>query len=105
MKGETTLLGDDIKFQGKLQLNDSLIINGEFKGTINAASDLTVGPTAKVNADIEAVELYVSGIIQGNIFASKKLELRKHSQLNGDVRTPALQIDLGARLSGNCIMD
>ena len=105
MKGEPTLLGDDVKFSGKLHLNDTLTINGEFTGYIQSAAEINIGVNSKVNADIDAVEVIVFGQAQGNIFASKKIELRKHSQVVGDVRTAGLQIDLGAKLRGSCLMD
>ncbi len=105
MKGEPTFLGDDIRFHGKLYSSESVAIHGEFKGYIQTAADLVISPSARVNADIDAVDIVVEGSAQGNLFASKKLELRKHSQVVGDVRTAALQIDVGARLRGTCIMD
>ncbi len=104
-EGELTVLGKDIKFQGKLHLKDSLTINGTFRGYIQTPGHLEIGPSAVVEADIDASEVRIDGYVQGNVFASKKIELHKNATLHGDLRTSDLQIASGSRFRGACVMD
>ena len=105
MKGEVTVLSEDISFRGKLYLKDALKINGYFRGYIQTPGELHVGPAGKVEADIDAGEVSIEGQVQGNVFASKNLRVRKNAQIIGDIRTENLQIDSGARFRGACVMD
>ena len=105
MKGERTILSEDISFRGKLYLKDALTINGHFKGYIQTPGELLVGPAGKVEADIDAGEVCIEGQVQGNVFAGKRLQIRKNAQIAGDIRTENLQIDPGSRFRGTCIMD
>jgi cytoskeletal protein CcmA (bactofilin family) len=100
-----TILGDDISFRGKLQFKNSLQINGRFKGSIATGGHLIVGPGAKVEADVEAGDVSIEGHLQGNVTATRRIDLLRNARLQGDLRTPDLQIASGSRFSGNCIMD
>ena len=105
MKKERTILSEDISFQGKLYLKDSLTINGHFKGYIQTPGELFVGPAGKVEADIDAGEVCIEGQVQGNVFASNNIQIRKNARIVGDIRTESLQIDSGSRFRGTCVMD
>lgn len=100
-----TVLGEDIKFRGKLQFRQSLQINGKFQGKIDTEGHLVVGPSAQVVADVEAATVTIQGDLQGNINARQKVDLLNNARLTGDVRTPDLEIQSGSKFSGNCIMD
>jgi cytoskeletal protein CcmA (bactofilin family) len=100
-----TVLGEDIKFRGKLQFRESLQINGKFQGKIDTEGHLVIGPTAQVIADVEAATVTIQGDLQGNIVARQKIDLMNKARLAGDIRTPDLEIQSGSRFSGNCIMD
>ncbi len=101
----TTILSEDIKLRGKLHLKESLVIHGTLQGYIQSPGELQIGSAARIEADIDADEVCVDGYVQGNVFAAKKLSLRKNAQLVGDIRTSELEVEKGARFSGNCIMD
>lgn len=105
MREERTILSEDISFKGKLYLKDALTVNGYFKGYIQAADQLLIGPGAKVEADIDAKEICIEGQVHGNVFASKNIQIRKSAQMFGDIRTENLQIESGSRFRGTCIMD
>ncbi len=100
-----TILGDDIVFRGKLQFKTSLKINGNFKGTVSSAGHLVIGPGAKVEADVEAGYISIEGTLRGNILAKHRIDIIKNARMQGDMKTPELQIQPGSRFTGNCIMD
>lgn len=100
-----TVLGEDIRFRGKLQFRESLQINGQFQGKIDTEGHLEIGPTAQVVADVEASTVSIQGEVQGNIVARRKVDLLSKARLTGDIRTPDLEIQSGSHFSGNCIMD
>lgn len=99
-----TILGDDIVFRGKLSFKQSLKVNGTFKGKIDTSGHLVIGASADVDADIEAATVSVEGKLRGNVNAAKRIDILKTAKLTGDLRTPDLEIESGARFSGNCVM-
>ena len=70
-------------------------------GTITLTdSKLTIGPSARVDADVAARDIVILGVINGNVTATMRVELRKGGNLTGNVRAARLSIEEGAFLSG-----
>lgn len=103
--GADTILGSDIVFRGKLNFKNRLQINGKFKGQISTGGHLIIGSSAEVEADISAETVTIQGKLRGNINASRRIDLLKNANLRGDMKTPDLQVESGARFSGSCIME
>ena len=97
-------LGSDALFKGTLSFEGTVRIDGKFEGRVNTSDTLVVGETGDLEADIEAGTVICRGKMRGTIVASNKIELHPSSKIVGDVQTPALSIELGAILDGNCNM-
>ena len=97
-------LGADALFKGTLSFEGTVRIDGKFEGRVNTSDTPVVGETGDLEADIEAGTVICRGKMRGTIVASKKVELHPSSKIVGDVQTPALSIELGAILDGNCNM-
>lgn len=77
-------------------------VAGEIDGSLHLAGyDLTVTADARVRADVAAREVDISGSIQGNVDATRKITVRKGGKLIGDLRTPGIVIEDGAYFKGN----
>lgn len=100
-----TILGEDIRFRGKLTFDDAVTINGSFRGTVLTGGSLTIGDTAEVEADIETGTLNLNGSLRGNVTATRRASLSSHSRMKGDIRAPELEVEPGAKFTGSCIMD
>jgi cytoskeletal protein CcmA (bactofilin family) len=53
-----------------------------------------------VQADIEAREIVIEGVVNGNLKAGERAHFGSSSRVNGSVLTPRIGIDDGARLRG-----
>lgn len=100
-----TVIADDINFKGQLKFRNSLKIKGLFEGKIETDGHLIIGREATVSADIKAGTVSVSGMVNGKIKASERVELFKKSRTGGDIITPDFFIDSGALFNGTCIME
>lgn len=98
--GSTTFLDSSTVFEGKLQCADSLRIDGQVKGEIHCAQKVAIGETGNVNATIEADTVVVAGQVNGDIIARRKLTLERTGRVNGDLCTPGIVIQEGAKLEG-----
>jgi len=96
----------DSAMQGSLTFKDPvhLRINGKFEGTLEAQGILEVGEGASVEATVTAEDILILGKVRGDIVATKRITLRSHAILEGNIKTPALTIEEGAVFQGRCAM-
>lgn len=99
-KDVDTVLTEDITFTGELSFTKGLIIKGEFIGTIQAAGDLYIEESARVEAEISARSVYVKGNVKGNILAESRVELHGSAVVIGDITSPKIVMDTGCRFDG-----
>jgi cytoskeletal protein CcmA (bactofilin family) len=97
----STVIGKSITIRGDLSGKEDLYLDGDIEGTITFPENaLTVGPNARVSADIHARDIIVSGTIHGNLLASGRVELRQSSSVQGDISAARLSIEESAFLKG-----
>ena len=97
-------LGSDATFKGTLSFDGTVRVDGKFEGQVNTNDTFVVGETGEINADVEAGTIICKGLMRGTIIATNKVEMHPSSRIVGNVQTPAIKIDLGAVLDGNCNM-
>jgi cytoskeletal protein CcmA (bactofilin family) len=97
-----TVLGKKTYFNGDLVFQDSLKINGNFTGKINATGFLVVGEDSVIEADISAHSVVVCGTVKGNIYASEKVEMQSTGKIYGNVKAKKIKISDGVIFSGKC---
>lgn len=100
-----TIIGKGTVFQGTINANGTVRIEGEYKGEIRAKGDVIIGNDGRVEATVEARNVVVAGHLHGNIQAQGKVDLASTAKLYGDMRVKNLLIEEGAIFKGNCIMD
>jgi len=98
---ERTILGAGCSFEGKLKCRGGARIDGDFEGEILADEALIIGKDSTVTADLNVPELHASGAVKGNVIAMKKVVLAPTAHIHGDLRTPSLIIQEGARIKGH----
>lgn len=96
--------GEGINFKGVLRFNGTVRIDGYLEGEIITNDTLIVGDKAHIVAELSVGTLISLGKIEGNIVASKKIEIRAKSEIIGNVKTPVIFIDEGATFEGQCEM-
>jgi cytoskeletal protein CcmA (bactofilin family) len=99
-----TIIGKGASFDGLLEISGGLRVDGTLKGKIHNADIIFVGPSGTLEADVEAKECIVGGVVRGNIKAPDKVELQAKSQVEGDIITYSLVVEQGAIFHGNCQM-
>lgn len=101
----STTLGPGTNFEGVINTEESLRIDGSFEGTINCNGTLVVGPEADIEAEIVAEKAFVGGYVDGNITAHEKIEIQDNGEVYGDLSAPVLHIEQGVKLEGNCTIN
>jgi cytoskeletal protein CcmA (bactofilin family) len=97
---ERTVIGETMRIKGSMVSREDLLLNGELEGQLDMQNRLTIGPKAKVSANLKAREADISGSVKGNIEAAERIVLRQGANLVGDVRTAGIVIEDGAYFKG-----
>ncbi len=101
VEGASASIGKSVEIRGEVKGSEDLMIDGRVEGTITLTdSKLTIGPSARVDADVAARDVVILGVLNGNVTATVRVDLRKGSNLIGNVRAARLSIEEGALLSG-----
>jgi len=100
-----SLLGKGSEFDGKLTFEGQVRIDGKFSGQIMTKDVLTIGPSARVNADITAGTVIVNGTVEGTIRATALVELHAPARVKGTIETPAMSMEKGVIFEGSTKME
>ena len=100
----TAFIHEGCEVEGTLAVENSLRIQGEFRGRIKARKTVTVDERATVTGDIQARIVIIHGAVVGDVTASREVVIQATGRLHGDVKTPAFQVERGAFLNGRTEM-
>ena len=98
-------IGQSIVVNGELNASEDLTIDGRVDGTIRLTEHvLTIGPHARIKAEVFAKSVVVLGEVKGNITASDKVSLQENGSVEGDITAPRVGIHEGAHFRGSIDM-
>jgi cytoskeletal protein CcmA (bactofilin family) len=100
-----TLLGKGSEFDGKLTFRGQVRIDGKYSGQIQTDETLVIGPAAKVNADISAGTVIISGTVEGTIRATQVVELHKNARVKGTIESPNVTMEREVTFDGTMKME
>ncbi len=100
----STILGKGSVFEGKLNVEHTLRVDGKFTGDITTTDTLIIGKEGNVNGNVKAKMLIVGGKLSGTAEIKDKLVLESKSEFHGEMKTSKLVIDEGAIFDGRCSM-
>lgn len=98
-------VGNGTKLTGEADFKGMLRIDGNFAGNITSADGtLLVGTNGQVDADIAVAVATIHGTVNGDITATKRIEIGRTSRVVGNIQTPSLIIEQGGIFEGSCRM-
>jgi cytoskeletal protein CcmA (bactofilin family) len=100
----TALLDQGADFEGRLTFEGTVRIGGAFRGEIFTKDTLIINPGARVEAQIEADIVIISGELSGNVFARRRVIMHPPAIFKGTVTSPSLRIDEGVMFEGASYM-
>ena len=100
-----TIIGPGAVIDGPLTTKDSTRIDGTVKGNVTISGALIVGQEARIDGTVSAMNVYVAGVINGNISSPQgKVEISDTGKVLGDVTCKGIIIDENAVFQGKCEM-
>ena len=96
-----TLIGEGIYLEAvRMTGQESVHIDGVYKGSIEIDSDLCLGDTGSITGDVSANNFLIAGEMNGNIECHVKLHLGPNAKVIGDVVAKSIIVDEGSQVSG-----
>jgi cytoskeletal protein CcmA (bactofilin family) len=102
--GLNSVLGDGSQMSGKVKVDGSIRVDGEFEGQLFATDSVVIGRTGVARADLEAREIVVAGCVEGKLVAQERVELQAGARVTGDVWAHSFVISDGVVFNGSCSM-
>jgi len=101
---KVSVIASGMQVTGDIESDGDMRIDGTVKGNVFCRSKVVIISTGKVTGDIQAVNVDVHGMVDGNITAGELLSLKANCIINGNLITEKLQIEPNASFNGNCTM-
>jgi len=101
----STFLGSDATFDGTLEFQGAIRLDGRVKGKIiSSDGTLIVGENAAVDAEIHVNVIIVMGEVNGLIEARDRIEVYPPGRVGGEIHSPVVSIEPGGIFNGTCSM-
>ena len=103
---EKAVIGASIQIKGEVTGEEDLRVNGQVEGKIELKRHrVTVGKSGRVKADLYGKVISVEGMVQGNLFGEDKVIIRQSGTVQGNVTSPRVTLEDGAKFKGRIEMD
>jgi cytoskeletal protein CcmA (bactofilin family) len=95
-----TLLAKGVVLKGEIHVEGTVRIDGRLDGDIQTKGQVIIGEDGLVQGTITAGAVVSSGRIKAKVMANERVHLMKTATLIGEILTPVLLMEEGAKLQG-----
>jgi cytoskeletal protein CcmA (bactofilin family) len=98
-----TALGAGSRLEGDLSSDGNVRLDGYFKGKLTIEENVLIGVTAEIEADVNAKNVSIAGVVRGDVGGSK-VHLLSTAKVWGNITAGALITEDGAFIDGRISM-
>ncbi|MEO8086064.1 MAG: polymer-forming cytoskeletal protein [Bacteroidota bacterium] len=98
------LIGAGTVVEGDIKSNGDIRIDGSVIGNIVSKAKVVVGATGSIEGNVTSQNADVSGNIRGKVTVNELLFLKSSANIQGDIVTGKLVVEVGATFTGTCNM-
>ncbi len=95
-----SIIGEGSSFEGTFDIAGSIQIDGRFQGDIQVNESLVIGSTGKVQTHIKSESVVIAGTLVGDITAKDEVLLLETGRVLGDIEAPKINISEGVVVQG-----
>jgi cytoskeletal protein CcmA (bactofilin family) len=100
----TSILGRNTRIEGDVIGNETILIEGTLKGSLKVDGDIIIGAFGRVEAELEADNIFIHGTVTGNVVARQHLEIESSGKMSGDIAAGSIDIKEGSTFEGRSRM-
>lgn len=102
-----TLISSKTEVEGDICFAGGLHIDGVVKGAVKAKEEsdavVRISDIGKIEGDVIAPHIIVNGRVDGDVYASKHIELAENASIEGNVYYHLIEMSMGAEVNGNLV--
>lgn len=95
-----SVISEECYFQGTLDLQGSVRVDGKLEGNVDNATYVTVSKSGFMKGNISAKGVVIIGTLEGDICADS-VEILSTAKINGNVRSKKILIEGGAQVNAS----
>jgi len=107
MRKGVTLIAPNTEVVGDVHFKDQLYVNGRINGNVLSASEagatLVISEEGSVAGEIRVPNVVINGEVEGNVYASARVELAARARVKGNVYYQLIEMQLGAMVDGQLL--
>jgi cytoskeletal protein CcmA (bactofilin family) len=105
-RSDRASIGPSVSIVGNVSGAEDLTIFGKLEGKVDVPHhSVTVGRSARVEADIHAKFVSVEGEVRGNLVAGEQILIRKTATMLGNLTAPRVGLEDGCCFKGSVDME
>lgn len=106
--GVETLIGPQATIRGDVVFTGGLYVEGQVEGGVFADSQganavLTIAEQGRVHGEVRAPHVIVNGALEGDVYASERIELGPNARIQGNVNYKSIEMAAGAQITGRMV--
>lgn len=102
-----TLVGTNTRINGDLNFEGGCHVDGTVKGNVSADTEsdsaLSVSEEGSVEGGVTVPYVVLHGIVRGDVFATKRVELGPTARVIGNVYYNLIEMAIGAEINGKLV--
>ena len=97
--GNSTHIDSDfLSFTGGIHIHGHVGL--DVVGSEDSGTAISISENGEVDGDVRAVDVFIAGVVHGNVYATGHLQLMPTARVRGDVEYALLDIADGAVIQG-----
>lgn len=101
LNAPNTVIGEGMYLEAaRMTGQESVRIDGVYKGAIEIDGSLVLGDSGSVTGDVQASYFLVAGEMNGNIKCHTQLHFASTARVIGDIHAQSLIVDEGSQVTG-----
>ncbi len=101
------LIGPQVEIRGDVVFSGGLYVEGRILGKVlveeGGNGTLTLAEQGHVEGEVRATVVVLSGRLDGDVYASERVELTPSARVNGNVHYQVVEMSAGAQLNGRLV--
>ena len=99
---DVTIIGTGMHIEGTLKVQGDVRIGGKIIGQVKVDGKVIMTQEGVVEGEIVSKTAEIAHKLQGDLTVSESLILRNTALIEGDIQSPRLTVEEGAKLIGSC---
>jgi cytoskeletal protein CcmA (bactofilin family) len=102
-----TLIAPNTEVVGDVHFKDQLYVNGHVNGNLHSAAQegatVIIAEEGSVKGEIRVPNVVINGAVEGNVYATARVELAARARVKGNVYYQLIEMQLGAMVDGQLL--